>query len=288
MNAQLYWLGLLLALVAGVIAWPQLATKEILGRTDVEGNFSVPFGRGQTVTGKLVDHTGKSLANQQFTLIPLEEGANIVGFKLIVWGYGWTTASFTLSSLGFLLGNVQVSNEFPWSPDRPLTWDDFQGTPPEGPLEGAVAEIAMALGYSWEYTVQLDTQTRKWTVHIQAVSTRNVMNRSRSWVIRERATDAHLQHEQKHFDLNEVYRRILQRELEKLVGTTLEGDTKAEVEERAKRQIEVIFEKVKRKVDEVQAQYDQDTAHGRNIERQREWNERIRWWLADPSRAPQP
>src|SRR5436190_8313774 len=55
-------------------------------------------------------------------------------------------ASSTLDQL--LRGDLADDHAFPWSATRPLTWDDFQGTPPtEGP-EGA--KTSYTLYYAWK------------------------------------------------------------------------------------------------------------------------------------------
>ncbi len=54
------------------------------------------------------------------------------------------------------------------------------------------------------------------------------------------------------------------------------------------RKINEVFDKFDKKCDEVQKQYDKETDHGRNAEKQREWDKKISDWLTDPSKAPQP
>ncbi len=273
----------------------------IPGTTDGEGKFSVPLPiPGVMASGRLLDPSGGPLANQAFSLTPVTKGAtlsspeDITAFVLNAPGYGKTFVTkfsrFTLFGLtSFLLGDVKLEPaELPWNADRPITWDDFQGDPPEDPGEEA-AQIFMELGYSFECSLTFDRGTGKWKAHLTKVTTTNTMDRSKSWVVPDQKTPELLNHEQKHFDLNEVYRRLLDAELQKLVcKLEATGNTKEEAEEKLGRMLNEVFDKFNKKCGEVQEQYDKETDHGRNAEKQREWDKKISDWLSDPSKAPQP
>lgn len=279
----------------------ELSAGQITGKTDAEGKFTVslPFP-GATVSGRLIDPFFRPIQNQPFTILLIPKGVTfpeeIAGFVIAVPGYVEATVTkfskFVFFGLtNFLLGDVQLmSAELPWNADRPLTWDDFQGLPPAGAEKSAeAAQIVMRLGYSFKAQTWFDTKTGKWKAHLIEVTTTNAMDRTRSWVVPERKTDALLNHEQKHFDLNEVYRRLLQAALENFLGR-LEtvGDTEEEAMAKLEEKLKEMFERVKRKCEEVQNQYDQETEHGRNAEKQREWDKKIAEWLFDPTKAPQP
>jgi|Deesub1362B_J571_1020462.scaffolds.fasta_scaffold06994_2 hypothetical protein len=183
-----------------------------------------------------------------------------------------------------------AASELPWSASRPLTWDDFQGEPPEDADErDEAAEISMWLGYTYQTRVWFDRDSGKWKVHLTSVTTTNTMGRDRSWAVQGQRTPALLNHEQKHFDLNEVYRRLLDAALQKLVcKLETSGSTRQEAEEEMERRLREVFDKHRKKCDEVQEQYDRQTDHGRDAAKQQEWDRKISDWLADPSKAPKP
>jgi len=274
----------------------------ITGKTDGEGKFTVPLPwLGTTASGRLLDPDGRPVSGRSFTLTLVPKGAalasagDVGGFIFAVPGYADTAVTeFTLTSFffltTFLLGDVPlVAAELPWRENRPLTWDDFQGDPPEDAEEREeAAEIHMSLSYSWQARVWLDRASGKWKAHITAVTTANIMDRPKSWVLPAHRTPELLSHEQKHFDLNEVYRRLLDAALQKFVCTEVTGATKDEAEENAKKMLDETFDTVNKKCDEVQNQYDRETDHGRDADKQKEWDRKIAGWLADPTQAPQP
>ncbi len=273
----------------------------IPGTTDNEGKFSIALPiPGVIASGRLLDRLGLPVANQAFSLTPVTKGAtlsspeDIAAFLLTVPGYSKTLITkfsrLTLFGLAsFLLGDVKLEPaELSWNAARLLTWDDFQGEPPVVPGEEG-ARIAVRLGFAFEYLPSFDPQSGKWKAHLTKVTVTNVMDRSASWVLPEQKTPELLNHEQRHFDLNEVYRRLAEAELQRHV-CRLEamGATENEAKENLGGMIGDVLDKFDKKCDEVEEQYDTETDHGRNAEQQAEWDKRIAGWLADPSTAPQP
>lgn len=280
--------------VGTVCLQPVEPTEPISGTTDREGKFSVslPSLPKTAVEGRLTECGKRPLSNQAFTLALIWEGGEIKGFVISVPGYeAVTVTKFSrLSIFGltrYLLGEVCLKleiDELPWSPDRPLTWDDFKGQPPDN-VGPEAAFIRYRLSYQYRWTVTQDPKTGKWRATVSSLKVTNTMVRSKSWVDPARKTDELLKHEQGHFDINEVYRRILEQKLKGLVG---KGDTAEEAADDLNRKMKTMFDKVWKKAEEVQKQYDNDTEHGQNVQKQRAWEQKIRSWLRDPSKAPQP
>ncbi len=287
------------AVDGGVLGYPLL--PGIPGTTDADGRFFAPLPwPGAVASGRLLDAKGQPLANRPFSLRLIPKGpalaspSDIGEFELTVPGFlAARITHFSVFSLfgltSLLLGDIPLEEaELPWSANRPLTWDDFKGHPPEGAEEGdEAAKIAMGLGYSFK--VRTWKEGGKWKAHLTEVTTTNTMKRSESWVVPGEKTPALLNHEQKHFDLNEVYRRLLDAALQKLVcNLEATGDTEEEAKANLEKKLDEALAPFRKKCEEVQEQYDRETDHGRNAEKQAEWDKRIAGWLADPKTAPQP
>lgn len=280
---------------------PVAPTGPISGTTDSNGKFSAPLPwPGVVASGKLLNAKGQPLANHPFSLrlIPkvpsLASPGDIGEFELTVPGFLVTRIThFSVFSLfgltSFLLGDIPLEeDELPWSANRPLTWNDFKGNSPEGAdEEEEAAKIVMGLCYS--FMARTWKEGGKWKAHLTEVTTTNTMKRSESWVVPRERTPALLNHEQKHFDLNEVYRRLLDAALQKLVcNLEATGDTEEEATANLEKKLDKALDPFRKKCEEVQEQYDRETDHGRNAEKQAEWDKRIAGWLADPKTAPQP
>jgi len=278
-------------------------TQPIEGTTDEEGKFSLPLpGQpGITVTGRLTECTVRPLPNQEFELTPIWTEGTISGFTIDVPGYEPVSISkfgrisiFGLTN--YRLGDVCLSPEIgdeddllPWRPNRSLTWEDFKADPPadvEGRDEAAFIKYRLIVEPT-EFRLTYDPNTKTWraTIDPASLKVKNVMKRSESWVDPQRKNARLLSHEQGHFDINEVYRRLLERCLRELVA---EAPTQEQAAAELRRLIERTYESVVQKAEQVQTDYDRETAHGQDQEKQEAWSRKIQEWLADPTKAPQP
>ncbi|MBC7093410.1 GYD domain-containing protein [Candidatus Bipolaricaulota bacterium] len=175
-------------------------------------------------------------------------------------------------------------DRLPWSTTRPLTWDDFRGPPPQDTAGRAqAAQLHLALTYSLQYELWFDRASGMWRARIASLAVTNVMDKTKSWVYPDKKTDVLLNHEQKHFDLGEVYRRVLERSLWRAAG---EGATREAAEQDLNTKIGDTSRQILDVHARVQDQYDRETDHGRHAEKQAEWDKRIAEWLADPAKAP--
>jgi len=235
--------------------------------------------------------------HREASLTPIYEGDAITGFTVSVPGYDPVTVTgfgrislFGLTT--YLLGDVCLRTEIdllPWDEDRPLTWEDFQGQPPEDvELRDEAAFIRYRLRIQkTNFTLTYNPNTHTWKAKIDPATLKveNLMDRSQSWVDPKRRSSRLLKHEQGHFDINEVYRRIVETRLKQLEA---EAPTQKEAAEELQRLVDETLDQISRKVEQVQAEYDRETAHGQDQEAQAEWEAKIREWLADPTKAPQP
>ncbi len=138
----------------------------------------------------------------------------------------------------------------PWSPGRKLTWDDFRGQPK--PKADEVANTNTGLG--------VDFHLKKDRLSFEV---RCEFNADKSWV--SNPSDWVLRHEQGHFDISEIFARILYKRLSEYVF----DDKTFKVD------LDDIYQQVVREKTSLQQQYDRETDHSRNKEKQEEWLKKI-------------
>lgn len=153
-------------------------------------------------------------------------------------------------------------NVIVWSKTRKLTWNDFQGkisndktyevinVYKESEEDAARSRVAIALYY------QCEGSKANHTVRAE-------FEKNNSWYYAKHKTEAALSHEQLHFDITELYARKLRAKLASMknpcdkssVGTVYQANENAFVE----------FVK----------QYDIETSHGVNKQKQSEWAAKV-------------
>jgi hypothetical protein len=173
-----------------------------------------------------------------------------------------------------------VPDEVFWEEGRRLTWDDFRGTPPSEP-GGEAAEIAYEIRYRYAYEVV--PAGNGFRARLVELRVELVMLRDRSWAYSWARIPEVLCHEQAHFDLAEVYRRLL---ADSLAGSAAKGGTPEEAISRLRELITEVFREIKARMDRAQSLYDAGTSHGRDAEAQREWEGNIARWLQELWSAP--
>jgi hypothetical protein len=142
-----------------------------------------------------------------------------------------------LAALGTLLGFFILSfwvlaagtdfasgtaEEVMWSEALSIHWDLFLATPPpDAALRTEAAAIHMTVRWALSYVARYNASTRSWegTIDRSSLNVTNTMEPSLSWVVPGKECETILNHEQRHFDLNEVYRRRLALSLSRLTAT---------------------------------------------------------------------
>ena len=147
-----------------------------------------------------------------------------------------------------------------WTPTRFLTWDDFKGHPEMSMPFDAQTEAEIGTNYE---KVSGDEMKFKILVNFDI---------KKSWVKKKAPTDKLLAHEQCHFDIFEIYGRLY---MKKLLEAHVFEDKK--FSEKAIK----IFEKNFKDLGKFQEQYDKETDHSKNEEKQKEWSEKIKALLAE-------
>lgn len=149
------------------------------------------------------------------------------------------------------LAQAQKSDDLiHWNKRHQLSWNDYQGKP--GSDATAAASTATYLGVEYSFK----------DGKLGYVITCS-FSRSRSWGMHK--NDHILAHEQGHFDIAEIFARKLHQRLKayQFNRTTYQND------------LRVIYENTMDQKEEMQNNYDQETNHSIDKERQAEWLKKI-------------
>jgi hypothetical protein len=149
--------------------------------------------------------------------------------------------------------------KFEWSPSRKLTWEDYKAVPSRTQHDKVAARSTCRFG------ITIDTSAGvKVNVTSEFIS-------SLSNVRAGQQTAALLAHEQLHFDLCEVYARLLRKELAN--GTLTKTNVAAISKDAFLKYYQVYWDR--------QLIYDKETDHGLNAANQQLWNEQVATALKD-------
>lgn len=140
--------------------------------------------------------------------------------------------------------SLETSKMIEWP--GPLTWSDYRMAPPAHELDAATHIVIES--------PRLDEKTNQWTI-------RAFMIPDSSWTRGE--DDILLMHEQKHFDLAEIYVREYRKEMSQLPAN--QRDARAYS----------IYQRIISELCVAEEQYDQETGHGIKMEPQRSWSAKI-------------
>lgn len=142
-----------------------------------------------------------------------------------------------------------------WQDAYPLTWEDFQGSP-----QGAadfVASTNSGISFSFSYKERNGERTLDFTV-------KSNFYPKLSWYKPDLVSEYILKHEQAHFDISELYARILRKKL-----------SEAEFSQNLKEEIELIYEKNELERRETQNKFDEETDHSKIPEIEYKWRDFI-------------
>jgi len=145
-----------------------------------------------------------------------------------------------------------------WKSDIKLTWDNFKGSP-----DYSTYKIASAY-------IDINYQEKKTKDSVTFI-VKSIFYEKYSWVFREAILytgwdSLLLNHEQKHFDITEIYARKLRKVLSETHFTNdelLNGKSDRIVDSIIK------LSKIEDRL------YDEETEHGSNKEKQKEWDKKI-------------
>jgi hypothetical protein len=142
-----------------------------------------------------------------------------------------------------------------YSPNRPVTWDDFKGEVPRSRYD---AEVFATIGYNEETTVVNGVINLKLDIKV-------CLPKSSCWVKDGKRDDYALNHEQRHFDIAKIAAEHFKQKIkaENLPVSNYDGP------------INVYYLDAYREMDSLQKQYDNETSHGGDHAAQERWNQKI-------------
>lgn len=142
-----------------------------------------------------------------------------------------------------------------WNQNRLLTWEDFKGD-----SSNANFSLSANTAYKLKYIIP-DIRNDSVFIKVSALFYCN-----QSWKTKSAESKGNLlKHEQKHFDLTELYARKLRKQLinSKLISL------------RWLEEIQASYDKIKKELDNAQDTYDKETIHSQRIPKQLEWDKKI-------------
>lgn len=160
--------------------------------------------------------------------------------------------SFTIKF--FLIFTLFFSSEndpikIPWNANQKLTWADFQGKPEL--RSGYVATTNS--GISFSYSTRNGEVLTNFEVH-------SYFYPETSWYIPSQVDQNILNHEQTHFDISELHARMLRKMI-----------SEANFTKKIKKEIDVIYKKVEISRREMQHNFDAETDHSKNKDKEKQW-----------------
>ena len=145
-----------------------------------------------------------------------------------------------------------------WNENKPLQWFDFTG--PVNDQSHFDAESFAEVKFSYKFNSPAD-------FYFEVYAN---FNKKTSWCKKEYQSEALLKHEQLHFDIAGLYSKRLKEAFE---NYHYSKDYKNEIER--------IFNQKKSEYHQMQKQYDEETNHSLNKERQNDWEK----FISDQLRA---
>lgn len=153
-------------------------------------------------------------------------------------------------SFGF---QQKEKNILEWNESRPLTWKDFKGKP---------EQRFAAASTHYDILKAISLSKSSCTITVRAVFFTDKSWKKDSWI-----NDEVLIHEQKHFDIVEIFARKMRKAL---------TQKKIESAAEAKTELQNTYEKYDKELDKYQDLYDEESDGSMNGDGQRKWNRKIK------------
>ena len=146
---------------------------------------------------------------------------------------------------------ITEEEKIEWTKDYQLQWSDFKATTASG--SGFVASTSSGIAFSYSYREENGKKNIKVNVTCNFYP-------QKSWYSKKDASDYILKHEQTHFDISELHKRIFNKRIEE---TQFSDDMKKE--------LEALFYQTEDERVAMQKKFDSESNHSKNKEKELEW-----------------
>ena len=143
-----------------------------------------------------------------------------------------------------------------YTPNRLLTWKDFQGVPDNHNSGGAIT----ASGYAFDADIKVEGRIIYLNIGVYVY-----FNKKDSWKKANVENEYHLLHEQHHFDITRVSAENFIKAVSKAKFT----------KDNYNQLMNSLFDQSYKECNKLQEQYDRETEHSINKEEQYKWNDLI-------------
>lgn len=154
----------------------------------------------------------------------------------------------------FLISNSLFSQKIIWKENVKLKWSNFKSNINHQQGSNVVAYT----NCGWVYSYVKSSNPKA----LVKVTIETVFNEDKSWKDVKRINDYVLLHEQKHFDIAEIFSRKLRKEVAEKIKTSSDFD----------KYFQGIYNKVLKSYQDFQKTYDAETKNGIVEEKQSEYN----------------
>ena len=145
----------------------------------------------------------------------------------------------------------EETEKIKWEKSKPLTWEDFKAKPESSSEFYAMTNSGVTFG--WNYTTKKGIPELTHEVFAKFAP-------HKSWVKKEFADESLLAHEQLHFDITELYARMLRKSISEYTPG-----------ENIREELRQIYEKNGEERNAMQARFDEETDHGNDNNTERTW-----------------
>ncbi|MBW7674390.1 DUF922 domain-containing protein [Chryseobacterium chendengshani] len=153
-----------------------------------------------------------------------------------------------------LIYGTAWSQRIEWGPEKKLVWNNFKSK-----INNQYGKDIVAYTHcGWVYSVVKSSNPKG----AAKVNIETVFNEDKSWKDDKRINDYVLNHEQKHFDIAEIYARKIRKEIIEKIKTTSDYD----------KFFQTLYNRIVKDYKNFQALYDGVTEHGMNKEKQAEYD----------------
>lgn len=154
----------------------------------------------------------------------------------------------------FLISNHLWSQKIEWKENKKLVWSNFKSE-----INNQRGKDIVAYTHcGWVYSVVKSSNPKG----AAKVNIETVFNEDKSWKDAEKINDYVLNHEQKHFDIAEIFARKIRKEIIGKIKTSSDYD----------KYFQPMYNRILKDYKNFQALYDGVTEHGMNKEKQAEYN----------------